>query len=220
MKRRKISSDSSEKRPKPSSDEASNYHTPKRAASTRPRFVTPFKTPLNTCKHESGSFDSPTSPVEKENCSEAEKVRKSEQSESSSVSLGHTSTPKSRVETPRSKTVLRRFNTPLKVLQHIDTPQSPMQTFLKKKKLQKELNDKESLLRKFKQYSRAKETGEIEKLESLVKQWRGVSQEVLLEMLKHGKNNEPSLSLGSVIQRLRVNPVLVNFDVENDDFTE
>ena len=95
-----------------------------------------------------------------------------------------------------------------------------MQTFLKVQKLRKEIEEKESLLRKFKQFSKARDSGEIEKLEELVKEWRSVSQEVLLKLLKHGRNDEPSLTLSSVIERLRVNPELVNFDEENDDFAD
>ena len=220
MKRRKTSSELSEKRPRLSSED---NRTPTRTSTTRSRFVTPFKTPLKTCSPESKCVNSPVLSLDQGSSGSPDVVKKlsSEEDHSLSPSLGHISTPRCKAEVPGSKTSAKRFSTPLKVLQQTpDSHQSPMQLFLKEKKLQKELEEKESLLRKFKQYRRAKDSGEIEKLENLVKDWRTVSQEVLLKLLKHGKNNDPSLTMGTVIQRLKVSPELVQFDEENDEFTE
>ena len=97
---------------------------------------------------------------------------------------------------------------------------SPMQSFLKQKKLQTEIQEKESLLRKYTQLARAHETGEVGKLRGLVGKWRGASQEVLYRLLKRGREQESGLTLDAVIRQLRVDPVLVGFEEESGDFKE
>lgn len=221
MKRRKISSELPEKRQKLSpvppisttTEHKTVYNTPTRPATTRSRFVTPFKTPIRASQEDPSSTQICVSQSGSSKCSsKIGRVRK--------ISVPNKNTLEGEKITPRSKTVFRRFSTPLKIVQGNESCPSPMQTFLRVQKLRKEVEEKESLLRKFKQYSRARESGEIERLEELVKQWRSVSQDVLLKLLEHGRSNEPSLTLNSVIERLRVNPELVKFDQENEDFTE
>ena len=212
MKRRKISSEPLEKRPKhsPSSSTKTEFNTPTRPATTRSRFITPFKTPIRSNEEDSSSTQICV-PQPDSKC-KIGKVRK--------LSVPNENTLDGKNQTPRSKTVVRRFSTPLKIVQDTESCPSPMQTFLKVQKLKKEVEEKQSLLRKFKQFSKARDSGEIENLEKLVKEWRSVSQEVLLKLLKHGRNDEPSLTLSKVIERLRVNPELVKFDEENDDFAD
>ena len=223
MKRRNISSDSSEKKAKLNNSLCS---TPKRANPAR--FVTPFKTPLKSPLKPFQNSPPSAEPAEcvankKHDASPAgpsEIATNRKQMNPFSQSLKPTEVTEKYDSPTTTKTPKRTFHTPLRSAGSGVITISPMQAFLRDKKLQKELEEKESLLRKFRQYTRAKESGEIEKLEGLVVEWRGVCQEVLVMLLEHGKKHEPTMTLGSIMRQLRVNPALVNYDEENEDFND
>lgn len=211
MKRRKINSDSPIKRSKHSSDNTGECSTPTRPLTTRQRFVTPFKTPVKKQYYEQ-------TPKIEDSKFTTNVISERHTSEPTSPKLSALSPQCLKLEISNSKR--KKFITPLKGSRNSNVAESPMQKFLREKKQLKEIEEKESLLRKFKQYQRAKDNGEIEKLEDLVKQWRSVSQEVLYKLLEHGKSQESNLNLASVLKTFRVDPKLVKYDHENDEFIQ
>lgn len=204
MKRRKVSSsESTEKRLKPTD---TDYVTPKKSSQPRSRFVTPFKMPIIL----PGPKDDKGYKIGSPDCDKETPF--SSVSKSSALS-----TPKSKqFRTP----VSQKFQTPVRSTT-CDAPQiSPMNNFLKKRQLQKELDEKKSLLRKFKLYKNAKDSGEIDKIKELIVKWRTVGQETINILYQRSKGNETSLTRKTVLDSFSIDPKLLNFNEEDDDFDE
>ena len=53
-----------------------------------------------------------------------------------------------------------------------------------------------------------------------IRKWRAASQDVLYQLLKHGQQTQPDLTLAGVIQQLNVDKGLVQYEEEEEDFRE
>ncbi|RUS90031.1 hypothetical protein EGW08_002218 [Elysia chlorotica] len=79
-----------------------------------------------------------------------------------------------------------------------------------------ELKEKLELLRKLKMVKMYREKNDLTMLQKLIDRWRSVSQAALTDL--HCLHPEPRPALGDLIAHLQIDPGLVHYDAEEQDF--
>ncbi|GFS16022.1 SWI5-dependent recombination repair 1 [Elysia marginata] len=82
--------------------------------------------------------------------------------------------------------------------------------------LDSDLKEKQELLRKLKMVKMYREKNDLTELQKLIDRWRSVSQAALSDLLD--LHPEPRPQLGDLISHLQIDPGLVQFNAEDQDF--
>lgn len=94
--------------------------------------------------------------------------------------------------------------------EHLDTLSGKLHT------MEAELKEKQELLRKLKMVKMYREKNDLTELQILIDRWRRVSQTALSDLLQLYPEPRPQLS--DLITHLQIDPELVKFDREEQDF--
>lgn len=89
---------------------------------------------------------------------------------------------------------------------------------LELKQLKAVISEKEEILRKLNMVKTYHSKNNLTKLTELIEKWRGVAQDSLKEL--HNRIPEPKGNLSKLIHNLQIDPKLINYNSDDDDFIE